>query len=124
MLCVVDQFPREALTMHVARRLTSSDAINVFAEPLLARGAPAQIRSDQGPVSDPGGWNPERDERLHAPVLRPPIVERCLANPLLAAQPGCRRTSRVSLEHSDDLLLRNPDRFIIRLTLWDFNAGR
>jgi transposase InsO family protein len=49
MLCVVDEFTREALAIRVARRLTSSDVIDVLAELFLAHGTPAHIRSDQGP---------------------------------------------------------------------------
>jgi transposase InsO family protein len=49
MLCVVDEFTREALAIRVARRLTSSDVIDVLADLFMARGAPTHIRSDQGP---------------------------------------------------------------------------
>ena len=49
MLCVVDEFTREALAIRVARRLSSSDVIDTLADLFIARGAPAQIRSDQGP---------------------------------------------------------------------------
>ncbi len=49
MLCVVDEFSREALAIRVARRLTSSDVIDVLAELFLTHGMPAHIRSDQGP---------------------------------------------------------------------------
>jgi transposase InsO family protein len=49
MLCVVDEFTREALAIRVARKLTSTDVIDVLADLFIARGAPAHIRSDQGP---------------------------------------------------------------------------
>lgn len=49
MLCVVDEFTREALAIRVARRLTSSDVIDVLADLFLAHGTPTHIRSDQGP---------------------------------------------------------------------------
>jgi len=49
MLCVVDEFTREALAIRVARRLTSSDVTDVLADLSLAHGTPAHIRSDQGP---------------------------------------------------------------------------
>jgi transposase InsO family protein len=49
MLCVLDEFTREALAIRVARRLTSSDVIDVLSELFLAHGTPAHIRSDQGP---------------------------------------------------------------------------
>ncbi len=49
MLCVVDEFTREALAIRVARRLSSSDVIEVLADLFLTHGTPAHIRSDQGP---------------------------------------------------------------------------
>ena len=49
MLCVVDEFTREALAIRVARKLSSADVIDVLADLFIARGAPAHIRSDQGP---------------------------------------------------------------------------
>jgi transposase InsO family protein len=49
MLCVVDEFTREALAIRVARRLDSDRVIEVLAELCLARGVPEHIRSDQGP---------------------------------------------------------------------------
>ncbi|MBR0671715.1 IS3 family transposase [Neoroseomonas soli] len=49
MLCVVDEFTREALAIRVGRRLTSSDVIDVLADLFLTQGTPTHIRSDQGP---------------------------------------------------------------------------
>jgi len=49
MLCVVDEFSREALAIRVDRRLNSSDVIETLAELMLERGTPAHIRSDNGP---------------------------------------------------------------------------
>lgn len=49
MLCVVDEFTREALAIRVARKLSSVDVIDVLADLFIARGVPAHIRSDQGP---------------------------------------------------------------------------
>ena len=49
MLCVVDEFTREALAIRVARRLSSSDVIDVLADLFLAHGTPLHIRSDNGP---------------------------------------------------------------------------
>src|SRR3954470_6005970 len=49
MLCVVDEFTREALAIRVARRLCSSDVIDVLADLFLAHGTPTHIRSDNGP---------------------------------------------------------------------------
>jgi transposase InsO family protein len=59
MLCVVDEFTREALAIRVARKLSSADVIDTLADLFIARGAPAHIRSDQGPefVADAvKGW--------------------------------------------------------------------
>lgn len=49
MLCVVDEFTREALVILVKRRLDSSDVLEVLVEPMPARGTPSRIRSDNGP---------------------------------------------------------------------------
>jgi len=49
MLCVVDEFTREALAIRVKRKLNSSDVLEVLAELMLARGTPSHIRSDNGP---------------------------------------------------------------------------
>ena len=49
MLCVVDEFTREALAIRVARKLGAADVIDVLADLFIARGVPAHIRSDNGP---------------------------------------------------------------------------
>jgi transposase InsO family protein len=49
MLCVVDEFTREALAIRVARKLSSADVIDTLADLFIARGASGHIRSDQGP---------------------------------------------------------------------------
>jgi len=49
MLCVVDEFSREALAIRVAWQLSSADVIDTLADLFIARGAPGHIRSDQGP---------------------------------------------------------------------------
>jgi len=49
MLCVADEFTREALAIRVARKLSSTDVIDALADLFIARGAPSHIRSDQGP---------------------------------------------------------------------------
>ena len=48
-LCVVDEFTREALAIRVARKLGSAEVIDVLADLFMARGVPAHIRSDNGP---------------------------------------------------------------------------
>jgi putative transposase len=49
MLCVVDEFTREALAIRVARKLRSADVIDVLADLFLTHGTAVHIRSDQGP---------------------------------------------------------------------------
>jgi transposase InsO family protein len=49
MLCVVDEFTREALAIRVGRKLSSADVIDTLADLFVARGVPAHVRSDQGP---------------------------------------------------------------------------
>src|SRR3712207_4793653 len=49
MLCVVDEFTREALAIGVARKLSSADLIDTLADLFIARGAPGHVRSNQGP---------------------------------------------------------------------------
>lgn len=49
MLCVVDEFTREALAVKVDRRLNSSNVIETLAELMLERSVPTYIRSDNGP---------------------------------------------------------------------------
>ena len=46
LLCVVDEFSREALAIRVARKLGAADVIDVLADLFIARGTPAHIRSD------------------------------------------------------------------------------
>jgi putative transposase len=48
MLCVIDEFTREALAIRVARKLDSTDVIDTLADLFVARGVPGHIRSDQG----------------------------------------------------------------------------
>ena len=49
MLNIVDEFTREALAIRVARRLNSTDVIDVLSDLFIMRGVPAHIRSDNGP---------------------------------------------------------------------------
>ena len=48
-LAIVDEYTRENLCLHVARNITAADVIGQLAEVIKERGAPAQIRSDNGP---------------------------------------------------------------------------
>jgi len=48
-LAVVDEFTREALAIHVARRITAKDVVGVLESLMAERGVPGFIRSDNGP---------------------------------------------------------------------------
>jgi transposase InsO family protein len=49
MLCVADEFTREALAIRVKRKLGSAEVLETLAELMLERGVPGHIRSDNGP---------------------------------------------------------------------------
>jgi transposase InsO family protein len=49
MLCVIDEFTRESLSIRVARKLKATDVIDVLADLFILRGIPSHIRSDNGP---------------------------------------------------------------------------
>lgn len=49
MLCIIDEFTRECLMIHVARKLKAIDVIDALCELFVSRGVPAHIRSDNGP---------------------------------------------------------------------------
>ncbi len=47
-LSVIDEYSRECLALHVARKLTAADLVEVMAKLVTQRGVPAHIRSDNG----------------------------------------------------------------------------
>lgn len=49
MLCIIDEFTREALAIKVARRLNSTEVIAALCDLFILRGIPTHIRSDNGP---------------------------------------------------------------------------
>ena len=49
MLNVVDEFTRECLAIRVARRLGSTDVVDVLSDLFILRGVPEHVRSDNGP---------------------------------------------------------------------------
>lgn len=51
MLNVLDEFTRECLSIRIARKLRSTDDIDVLSELFIFRGVPEHIRSDNGPES-------------------------------------------------------------------------
>jgi len=48
-LNIIDEFTKECLVAHVARRIRSQDVIFILADLFLQRGCPKFIRSDNGP---------------------------------------------------------------------------
>ncbi len=49
MLCLIDEFTREALAVRVKRKLNSTDVLETLADVMIRRGTPDFIRSDNGP---------------------------------------------------------------------------
>ncbi len=49
LMVVIDEYTRECLAVHAARRIRSKEAIEVFAELMARHGTPEHIRSDNGP---------------------------------------------------------------------------
>jgi putative transposase len=49
MLCVIDEFTREALAIRVKRRLNATDVLETLADLMILRGPPDYVRSDNGP---------------------------------------------------------------------------
>ena len=49
MLTLIDEYSRQCLRIEVARKLKSKDVLDAVAEVIARRGAPAYLRSDNGP---------------------------------------------------------------------------
>ncbi len=49
MLCVIDEYTRECLAIHVRRKLNSQDVLYVLGKLFVSHGPPQHIRSDNGP---------------------------------------------------------------------------
>jgi len=49
LMVVIDEYTRRCLAIHVARRIRSKEALEVFADLMLRHGTPEHIRSDNGP---------------------------------------------------------------------------
>ena len=49
MLCILDQFTREALAINVGRRIVAKHVLNCMATLFEAGSVPQYVRADQGP---------------------------------------------------------------------------
>ena len=49
MLCLIDEFTHEALSIRVERKLNSTDVLETLADEMILRGPPTYVRSDNGP---------------------------------------------------------------------------
>ena len=49
MMTLIDEYTRECLAIHVARRIRSRDVIDILADVMQVRGVPENLRSDNGP---------------------------------------------------------------------------
>lgn len=49
LMVVIDEFTRRCLAIHVARRIRSREALEVFADLMVEHGVPEHVRSDNGP---------------------------------------------------------------------------
>jgi transposase InsO family protein len=49
LMVVIDEFTRRCLAIHVARRIRSKEALEVFADLMVEHGVPEHVRSDNGP---------------------------------------------------------------------------
>jgi len=69
LMVVIDEYTRQCLAIHVARRICAKDAIDVFADLMATHGIPEHIRSDNGPemiAKTMRHWlGPRYTERLH-----------------------------------------------------------
>ena len=71
-LTVVDEYSRKCLALVVARRLRSTDVLETLADLFVTHGAPAYLRSDNGPEFTAGlvrAW-------LHALAVETLFIER------------------------------------------------
>jgi putative transposase len=84
LLVLLDEYTRECLAIHVARRLGSNEVIQTLAEVMLWRGISEYIRSDNGP-------------EFVAKELRKWLANvgtgRCISNPAVLGRTGTARVS-------------------------------
>jgi putative transposase len=68
LLNIVDEFTREALAMHVARRIDADQTVAVLDGLANVRGAPAHVRCDNGPELTGAPWQNPYVESFNARV--------------------------------------------------------
>jgi transposase InsO family protein len=81
LLTVTDEFSRKCLAIDVGRRITSDDVLECLTKLFVLRGAPAYLRSDNGP---------EFTARVVGTGWRAWVCRRCTSSP---AVPGRTATS-------------------------------
>jgi putative transposase len=86
MLCVIDEFTREALAIRVKRRLNSIDVLETLADLMILRGLPAFVRSNHLAKMD---CRRRLSDRLYR--ARQSVGERLLRE---LQQQAARRTAR------------------------------
>lgn len=52
MLCIIDEFTRENLAIHIARKLKATDVIEALCDLFVSRGVPAPLRSSPRMTND------------------------------------------------------------------------
>jgi transposase InsO family protein len=88
MLTLVDEFARECLAIHVARRIRATDVIDVFADVMQTRGVPEHIRTLREAQVLVERWRVHYNTvRPHGSLgYRPPAPETAYARPLIAEE--------------------------------------
>jgi putative transposase len=74
MLCLIDEFTREALAIRVKRKLNALDVLETLADVMISRGRPDYIRSDNGPDSLPKPCAAGLPMSAHRPPISNPAV--------------------------------------------------
>lgn len=90
-LTLIDEFTKEALAVHPARRIRANDVIEIFVDVMIERGIPEHIRSDNDLSSESN--RPPR--QVHPSPTGAAI--RCASHrltPYLSTDPKLRSTSR------------------------------
>ena len=94
MLTLIDEYSRQCLRIEVARKLKSKDVLDAVAEVIARRGAPAYLRSDNGPefiAQEVQEWLAELGGEHDVYRPRQPVAERTRRE---LPQPASRRVPR------------------------------